>query len=124
MHTLNSGIVVASLLAMVMTFMLGLGLGHASSVAGPAGVPDRPAVPDIDLTRHRGVIVEGGVGTRGQLSVACPSGTVIGGGFSHVGKDIQIIESRPDGIYAWQVSWVQLAADDSVVYVYATCLVS
>jgi hypothetical protein len=120
MNALKSGIVVGSVAAIALTFALGLRLGHASAQAEPS-LADGPV---IDLTRHRGVVVEGEVGTRGRLSVACPSGTVIGGGFSHVGKDIQVIESRPDGIYAWQVSWVQLAADDSVLYVYASCLVS
>jgi hypothetical protein len=47
---------------------------------------------------------------------------VVGGGFSHVGSNLRIIESRPDGIYAWRVSWIQTSTDDSVLYVYAICM--
>jgi hypothetical protein len=70
------------------------------------------------------VSVEGEPGKRGTLSVTCPEEIVVGGGFSHVGKDIQVIESRPDGSYAWKVSWVQTSTSGSVLYVYPTCMIT
>jgi len=76
----------------------------------------------IDLTRHTNVIVQGTPGSRGSLNVTCPSGTVIGGGFSHVGRNLRIIESRPDGTRAWRISWIQTSADDTVAYAYAVCM--
>lgn len=108
-------------LTMVALLMLGLGAVQVSA-AGPGPGPTLGDTT-IDLTRHGSVIVEGIPGTRGSLDVACADGTVVGGGFSHVSDGLHVIESRPDGIHAWRVAWVQSAADDSVLYVYAICLV-
>lgn len=114
MAVLRFSILIGSLLAVAASAM-------AMSIQGDVSAP--APLPTIDLTRHQGVIVEGDAGSRGSLSVACARGSVVGGGFSHVGKDLQVIESRPDGAYAWQVSWVQSSDSDSVVYVYASCLI-
>jgi hypothetical protein len=91
---------------------------------------DGPRVPGgsrgesaIDLTRHTNVIIEGDAGSRGNLSVTCPSGTVVGGGFS-AGRNVRITESRPHGIRTWRISWLQTSDDDSVAYAYAVCLTS
>jgi hypothetical protein len=111
--------------------VLGLAIGQGLAAATPPNTSPAGATPPgtslaappaLDLTRHRGVLVEGTPGARGNLSVSCPSGQVVGGGFSHVGSNLRIIESRPDGIYAWRVSWIQTSTDDSVLYVYAICM--
>lgn len=114
-------VVLGTLLAMASLFAFGLGVSRAPST-GTAPTGASAGAPNVDLTRHRGVIVEGEPGTRGSLSVTCQKGTVVGGGFSHGGKNLHVIESRPDGIYAWQVSWVQSSTDDAVLYVYASCI--
>jgi hypothetical protein len=75
----------------------------------------------VDLTRHTNVIVPGEAGSRGSLDVGCTGGTVIGGGFS-AGRNLRIVESRPHGIRAWRVSWLQPTADDTVAYAYAVCM--
>lgn len=110
------------LLAMLGSLALGLALGPVVAMAVPQGAARAPGITTIDLTRHTSAVVEGAVGARGSLSVACPTGTVIGGGFSHVGRDLRIIESRPHGIHAWRVSWMQTSADDTVVHAYAICM--
>lgn len=123
MKVFRSTVGPGSLAALFAALLLGLGLGQVSATTGPQGVAGAAAGPTLDLTRHRSVLVEGTVGARGNLSVSCPTGNVVGGGFSHVGSNLRVIESRPDGIYAWRVSWVQTSADDSVLYVYAVCLI-
>jgi hypothetical protein len=105
---------------MLTVLMLGIGVGTAFASVGP---PSRqhPATGAIDLTRHTNVIVPGVAGSRGSLDVGCPKGTVIGGGFS-AGRNLRIVESRPHGIRAWRVSWMQTSADDTVAYAYAVCM--
>ena len=124
MKVLRSTIGLGPLAMLLAALLLGLGLGQVSATTGPLGAAGVAGGPTLDLTRHRSVLVEGTVGARGNLSVSCPTGNVVGGGFSHVGSNLRVIESRPHGIYAWRVSWVQTSADDSVLYVYAVCLIT
>jgi len=105
-----------------MTLVVGLGLGEvlasddASHATGPA------ARNALDLTTHHSVVVDGIPGARGFLSERCPAGQVVAGGFSHVGPGLRVTESRPDGIYAWRISWIQTSTDDAVLHAYAVCL--
>jgi len=110
-----------SLLAVLtLALWLGFGEGLASGVA--PGALDTAARSALDLTTHHSVVVEGIPGARGSLSEQCPAGQVVAGGFSHVGSGLHVTESRPDGIYAWRISWIQTSTDDSVLYAYAVCL--
>lgn len=106
----------------VPALLLGLGLGETFAFDEPAGAPQPSDRGALDLTPHHSVVVEGIPGTRGWLSERCPAGQVVAGGFSHVGSGLRVTESRPDGIYAWRISWVQTSTDDAVLYVYAICL--
>jgi hypothetical protein len=124
MKVFRSTVGLGSLAALLAALLLGLGLGQVSATTGPQGAARAAGGPTLDLNRHRSVLVEGTVGARGNLSVPCPTGNVVGGGFSHVGSNLRVIESRPDGIYAWRVSWIQTSTDDSVLYVYAVCLIT
>jgi hypothetical protein len=110
-----------SLLAVLtLGLWLGLGEGLASDVAPGATDPARNG--GLDLTTHHSVVVDGIPGARGSLREVCPAGQVVAGGFSHVGSGLHVTESRPDGIYAWRISWIQTSTDDSVLYAYAVCL--
>ena len=117
--------------------MLGSGIGTVVAAAMPQGSggpgSGTPAAMPIaaslgaeftaiDLTRHTTRLVEGVPGTRGSVSVSCPEGIVVGGGFSHVSSGLQVTESRPDGIHSWQVSWAQTSTDDTAIYAYAVCM--
>jgi len=120
----RSTIGLGSVAMLLAALLIGLGLGHVSATDEAQGEAGMGGGPALDLTRHRSVLVEGTVGARGSLSVACPDGQVVGGGFSHVGSNLRVIGSRPDGIYAWRVSWIQTSDDDAVLYVYAVCLIA
>ena len=107
--------------AMLGVLILGIGVGTAFASGAPLRMGGDPTRGAIDLTRHTNVIVPGVVGSRGSLDVSCPTGTVIGGGFS-AGRNLRIVESRPQGIRSWRVSWTQTSADDTVAYAYAVCM--
>jgi hypothetical protein len=106
----------------VMALVLGLGLGEVLAVDDASAPVDPAGRSTLDLTTHHSVVVDGIPGTRGSISERCPTGQVVAGGFSHVGSGLRVTESRPDGIYAWRISWVQTSTDDSVLYAYAVCL--
>jgi hypothetical protein len=124
-------------LTLLAAVVLGSGIGTALAAATPQGgggpgsttLAAEPTdsslgaeLTAIDLTRHTTRLVDGIPGTRGSVSVSCPEGTVVGGGFSHVSSGLRVTESRPDGIHAWQVSWTQTSADDTAIYAYAVCM--
>lgn len=96
--------------------------GSITLTAEPSGASLGAEIAAIDLTRHTTRLVDGIPGTRGSVSVSCPGGTVVGGGFSHVSSGLRVTESRPDGIHAWQVSWTQTSTDDTAIYAYAVCM--
>lgn len=108
----------------VLILLLGLGLGRVFAVDDPQGAAGGAGTTTLDLTRHRSTFVEGIPGARGSLSVPCPAGMAAGGGFSHAGTNLRIIESRPDGIYAWRISWVQTSTDNSTLFAYAICMIT
>ena len=109
-----------SLLA-VLTLGLWLGFGEALAFDNAPGALEPAGRSALDLTTHHSVVVEGIPGARGSLREECPAGQVVAGGFSHVGSGLHVTESRPDGIYAWRISWIQTSTDDSVLYGYAVC---
>jgi hypothetical protein len=98
------------------------GPGSATLAAVPSGASLEAELTAIDLTRHTTRLVDGIPGTRGSVSVSCPEGIIVGGGFSHVSSGLQVTESRPDGIHSWQVSWTQTSTDDTAIYAYAVCM--
>ncbi len=98
------------------------GPGSGTPAAMPIAASLGAEFTAIDLTRHTTRLVEGVPGTRGSVSVSCPEGIVVGGGFSHVSSGLQVTESRPDGIHSWQVSWAQTSTDDTAIYAYAVCM--
>lgn len=116
----GSAVVRTSLLALL-ALLLGFGFGEVLASDGPPGSGPTPA-GKLDLRTHHSVVVDGIPGTRGSLSERCPSGHVVAGGFSHVGSGLRVTESRPDGIYAWRISWIQTSHDDAVLYAYAICM--
>ena len=119
----RSAIVRAPLLALLL-LSLALGFGTVLAVDdAPKGIDSAPRSA-LDLTTHHSVVVDGGPGARGVLRERCPAGHVVAGGFSHVGSGLRVTESRPDGIYAWRVSWIQTSTDDTVLYAYAICMTS
>ncbi len=109
-----------SLLA-VLTLSLWLGFGEALAFDDAPDALEPARRSALDLTTHHSVVVEGIPGVRGSLREECPAGQVVAGGFSHVGSGLHVTESRPDGIYAWRISWIQTSTDDSVLYAYAVC---
>ena len=100
----------------------GGGPGSTTLAAELTGTSLGAELTAIDLTRHTTRLVEGVPGSRGSVSVSCPEGIVIGGGFSHVSSGLRVTESRPDGIHSWQVSWTQTSTDDTAIYAYAVCM--
>lgn len=119
----RSAIVRTPLLALLL-LSLGLGFGTVLAVDdAPRGIDLAPRNA-LDLTTHHSVVVDGIPGARGFLRERCPAGHVVAGGFSHVGSGLRVTESRPDGIYAWRVSWIQTSTDDTVLYAYAICMTS
>ena len=112
---------IGPLLATLGVLVFGIGVGTTIASVRPAAAMERLDPGAIDLTRHTNVIVPGIAGSRGSLDVSCPTGTVIGGGFS-AGQNLRIVESRPHGIRSWRVSWMQTSRDDTVAYAYAVCL--
>lgn len=123
MHRSTSTIRVGAGLALVAAVLLGLGIGTSLATAGALPDQKKAGLPEaVDLTRHTTTLVDGVPGTRGSVSVGCPEGIVIGGGFSHVSSGLRVTGSRPDGIRAWQVSWAQTTTDDTALYAYAVCL--
>jgi hypothetical protein len=102
--------------------VLGLGLGQVLATAQPQGTAVRAGAATLDLTKHTTAIVQGAPGTHGSLSVSCPEGIVVGGGFGTAGRNLGTTESRPNGIYAWRVSWTPTTADDTVVHACAVCM--
>ena len=124
MNVFRSAIRLGPLLTMLALLMLGLGLGRVFATDGEQGVVGPGGITTLDLTRHRSVIVEGVPGARGSLSVSCPAGKVVGGGFSHIVANLQVIESRPHGIYTWRISWLQTSGEDSVLTAYAICMIT
>ena len=121
MHTPRSAIVRTPLLTLLV-LLLGLGFGKVLALDGAPGSIDPAQGSPLDLTTHHSVVVDGIPGSRGSLSERCPTGQVVAGGFSHVGSGLRVTESRPDGIYAWRVSWIQTSRDDAVLYAYAICM--
>jgi hypothetical protein len=117
----TSRLALGPVIVLLGVLVLGIGVGTALATTGTASVQARPGQGAVDLTRHTNVIVPGIAGSRGSLDVSCPSGTVIGGGFSG-GRNLRIVESRPHGIRAWRVAWLQTSADDTMAYAYAVCL--
>jgi hypothetical protein len=109
---------------MLTALVLGVGLGRVFATVGPPDAGGPSGTVTLDLSRHRTAIVDGIPGARGDLGVSCPTGTVVGGGFSHVGPNLRVIESRPHGIDTWRVSWVQTSTDDSALHAYAICLIT
>jgi hypothetical protein len=102
---------------------VGLGIGTSLATVGPLPQQGEAGLPEVvDLTRHTTALIDGVPGSRGSVSVGCPEGIVIGGGFSHVSSGLRVTASRPDGIRAWQVSWAQTTTDDTALYAYAICL--
>jgi hypothetical protein len=131
----RSTISLRTTLALLAALVFGSGIGTFMAAAAPQSGPSSitlAAVPTgasleaeltaIDLTRHTTRLVDGIPGTRGSVSVSCPEGIVIGGGFSHVSSGLRVTESRPDGIHSWQVSWTQTSTDDTAIYAYAVCM--
>jgi hypothetical protein len=124
MNVSRSAIRPGRVIWMLAVLVLGVGLGRVfATVDTPdAGGPLGPVT--LDLSRHLTAIVDGTPGARGYLGVSCPTGTVVGGGFSHVGPNLRVIESRPHGIDTWRVSWLQMSTDDSALHAYAICLIT
>jgi hypothetical protein len=116
---LGSGIGAVLAAAMLQS---GGGPDSTTLAAEPTGMSLGAESTAIDLTRHTTRLVEGIPGTRGSVSVSCPDGIVVGGGFSHVSSGLRVTESRPDGIHSWQVSWTQTSTDDTAIYAYAVCM--
>lgn len=106
----------------VLTLGLWLGLGETLAFDDEPGAIDPARRSGLDLTTHHSVVVDGIPGARGSLREECPAGQVVAGGFSHVGSGLHVTESRPDGIYAWRISWIQTSTDDAVLHAYAVCL--
>jgi hypothetical protein len=115
-------------LVLLGSLLVGLGVGatlattRSVDVAEDAAARGEVATHLVDLTRHSTTLIDGVPGSRGSVDVACPTGVVIGGGFSHVSRGLRVTASRPDGIRAWQVSWAQTSTDDTALYAYAVCL--
>jgi hypothetical protein len=115
-------------LAVLGSLLVGLGVGTTvattRSVGAAGGAGSSLPAPSqlVDLTRHSTTLIDGVPGSRGSVEVACPTGVVIGGGFSHVSHGLRVTASRPDGIRAWKVSWAQTSMDDTALYAYAICL--
>ncbi|MFO7532542.1 MAG: hypothetical protein R6W93_08770 [Candidatus Limnocylindrales bacterium] len=109
---------------MLAVLVFGVGLGRVVATVDRPDADLPLETVTLDLTRHRTTIVDGIPGARGNLGVSCPTGTVVGGGFSHVSPNLRVIESRPHGIDTWRVSWQQTSTDDSALYAYAICLIT
>jgi hypothetical protein len=124
MNRSRSTIRLGTLVALIAALVLGLGLGQVLATAQPQGTSARAGAATLDLTKHTTAIVHGAPGTHGSLSVSCPEGIVVGGGFSTAGRNLRITESRPDGIYAWRISWTQTTWDDTAVHAYAVCMIA
>ena len=101
--------------------VLAVGAGTAWAATPKAGDGTSAGITRIDLTTATKTFTVGAL-TNASDTVICPAGRVVGGGFSQHAYDVNITDSRPQGVNAWRVWADNTGATDRLVRAYAVCM--
>jgi len=106
---------------MALLIVLAVGAGTVWVATPRAGDGTSAGITRIGLTTATKTFTVGAL-TNASDTVICPTGRVVGGGFSQNAYDVHITDSRPQSVNAWRVWADNTGATDRLVTAYAVCM--